>query len=241
MRQCIVLAHEDVRSAICVRCACPVSAYVYRGYDHGLSRHSCYGLFFVDDDANVLLLDGFRIAELTVNGAAKYISTLRAEYSIDDDELSAVYADPDVFRRKAGNARTVGETVAQMFSDEGIRMQRGNNDINAGISKNWQYLTPLPLQRTRSLGERMSPHFYCSDRCSWFIDEITEYYFQRDGRRDDRQAVDRNDHAMDMWKYAMSNRPRLARYTGKPDLPPAWLAWHEIERQQEAWPMARHK
>jgi hypothetical protein len=153
-----------------------------------------------------------------------------------------VFADPDVFRRKAGNARTVGETVGQMFSDEGIRMQRGNNDINAGISKNWQYLTPLPLHENPITGARFAPHFYVSDRCSWFIDEITEYYFQRDGSDETTdKPVDRNDHAMDMWKYAMSNRPRLARYTGKPDLPPAWLAWHEIERQQQRGPKARHK
>jgi hypothetical protein len=121
-------------------------------------------------------------------------------------------------------------------------MQRGNNDINAGISKNWQYLTPLPLHENPITGQRMSPHFYVSDKCSWFIDEITEYYFQRDGSDETTdKPVDRNDHAMDMWKYAMSNRPRLARYTGKPDLPPAWLAWHEIERQQQRGPRARHK
>ena len=150
-----VLAHEDVRSYLRQMRMSGFQPSFVEGYDHGLSRHSCYGLFFIDDDANVLLLDGFRIAELTVAGAAKYIATLRAEYHIDDDELSAVYADPDVFRRKAGNARTVGETVAQMFSDEGIRMQRGNNDINAGISKNWQYLTPLPLHENPITGARI--------------------------------------------------------------------------------------
>jgi hypothetical protein len=212
------------------------------GYDHGLSRHSCYGLFFADDDANVFLLDGFRIAELTVAGAAKHISTLRAEYRIEDDELSPVYADPDVFRRKTGNAKTVGETVAQMFANEGIRMQRGNNDINAGISKNWQYLSPLPLHENPITGHRMAPHFYVADQCSWFIDEINEYYFQRDGSDETiDKPVDRNDHAMDMWKYAMSNRPRLARYTGKLNTPPTWLAWNEIERQQRHKPTARHR
>ena len=49
------------------------------GYDHGLARHSCYGLFFADDDANVFLLDGFRIAELTIASAASHIQRIRAE------------------------------------------------------------------------------------------------------------------------------------------------------------------
>jgi len=190
----------------------------------------------------VILLDGFRIAEFPIAAAAKLIATTRAEYRIEDNELDAIYADPDVFRRKAGNARTVGETVANMFAEEGIRMQRGNNDINAGISKNWQYLTPLPLHENPINGLHQAPHFYVSDACQWFIDEITEYYFQRDGSDETTdKPVDRNDHAMDMWKYAMSNRPRLARYTGKPDAVPAWMAWHEIERAQQRGPKARHK
>jgi hypothetical protein len=129
-----------------------------------------------------------------------------------------------------------------MFDEQGIRMQRGNNDISSGIAKNWQYLTPLPLHEHPITGARNAAHFYCSDKCSWFIDEITEYYFQRDGSDETTdKPVDRNDHAMDMWKYAMSNRPRLAKYVGKRDAPPAWLAWHEIERQQRGRTLARHK
>jgi hypothetical protein len=218
------------------------STVFLEGYDHGLSRHSCYGLFFADDDSNVFLLDGFRVAELTIADAAKRIHTIRASYGIDADEVGQIYADPDVFRRKAGNARTVGETVASMFEDEGVRMQRGNNDIGSGIAKNWQYLTPLGMHEHPLSGLRMAPHFYVSSSCQWFIDEITEYYFQRDGSDETTdKPVDRNDHAMDMWKYAMSNRPKLAKYIGKPDAPPAWMAWHEVERQRKRGTMARHK
>ena len=237
-----VLKHEDVKLYLKQMRMMGYQPSFIEGYDHGLSRHSCYGLFMVDDDANVILLDGFRIAEFPIAAAAKLIATTRAEYRIEDNELDAIYADPDVFRRKAGNARTVGETVANMFAEEGIRMQRGNNDINAGISKNWQYLTPLPLHENPINGLHQAPHFYVSDACQWFIDEITEYYFQRDGSDETTdKPVDRNDHAMDMWKYAMSNRPRLARYTGKPDAVPGWMAWHEIERAQQRGPKARHK
>ena len=215
---------------------------ILEGYDHGLSRHSCYGLFFADDDANVFLLDGFRIAELTIADAARNIHRIRAEIGTDDTELGPIFADPDVFRRKTGNARTVGETVAMMFDEQGIRMQRGNNDIASGIAKNWQYLTPLAMHEHPISGMRMSPHFFVSDRCTWFVDEITEYYFQRDGSDETTdKPVDRNDHAMDMWKYAMSNRPKLAKFSGRKDAPPAWMSWQEIERQQQRSKLARHK
>ena len=71
----------------------------------------------------------------------------------------------NIFQRKTGNSQTVGQTVSALFADEGISMQRGNNDINAGISKNWQYLTPLPLHENPITGARYAPHFYVSDRC----------------------------------------------------------------------------
>jgi hypothetical protein len=120
-------------------------------------------------------------------------------------------------------------------------MQRGNNDINSGIAKNWQYLTNDMRHEHPITGRINSPHFYVSDECVWFVDEITEYYFQRDGSDEliDR-PVDRNDHAMDMWKYAMSTRPKLAKFMGAPNQPPAWMAWHEIERQQRVKVKARH-
>jgi hypothetical protein len=214
----------------------------FEGYDHGLSRHSCYGLFFADDDGNAILLDGFRIAELTIAGAVKLIHEIRVRHGVVSDEVAPIYADPDVFRRKTGNSRTVGETVAGMFQEEGVRMQRGNNDISSGIAKNWQYLAPLPMHEHPITGLRGSPYFYVCDSCQWFIDEISEYYFQRDGSDETTdKPLGRNDHAMDMWKYAMSNRPKLARFVGTADQPPAWMAWHEIERKKDSKVKARHK
>jgi len=205
---------------------------IIEGYDHGLARHSCYGLFFTDDDNNVFLIDGFRVAEFTVVNAAKRIKECRLQLGIHSADQRPVYADPDIFRRKTGSSNNVGVTVADMFNAEGVLMQRGNRDIESGIEKNWQYLSVQSIHEHPISGLHPAPHFYISDKCDWFIDEITEYYFQRDGSETTTdRPVDRNDHAMDMWKYAMSDRPRLARYLGAPDEPPAWMAWHEIERQ----------
>jgi len=236
-----VLSHDVVRAYLRTLRISGFQPTFIEGYDHGLSRHSCYGLFFADDDANVFLLDGYRVAELTVANAARRIHEIRAQYSIDADELGMVFADPDVFRRKTGSSKTVGETVASLFNEEGIPMQRGNNDISSGIAKNWQYLTPVEQHEHPITGHVLSPHFYVCDNCQWFVDEITEYYFQRDGSDETTdKPVDRNDHAMDMWKYAMSQRPKLARYVGLAEQPPAWMSWHEIERQQRVRAKARH-
>jgi hypothetical protein len=212
------------------------------GYDHGLMRHSCYGLFFADDDNNVFLLDGFRQTEQTIAASANKIRAIRDTYRIDPIDLRPIFADPDIFRRKPGNAQTVGQTVASLYADEGIDMQRGNNDINAGISKNWQYLTPTDDHDHPVSQLTPAPHFYVTDVCEWFIDEITEYYFKRDtSDAVTDKPTDRNDHAMDMWKYAMTNRPKLARFTGRTDQPPAWMSWHEIERAERQPIKPRHR
>jgi hypothetical protein len=237
-----IVSHEDARTYLRQLRLSGYEPVFLEGYDHGLARHSCYGIFYVDDDANVFLLDGFRVAELTIADAARNIHRIRAEVGVEDVGLAPIWADPDVFRRKAGNSRTVGETVNGMFDEHGIKMQRGNNDIASGIAKNWQYLSPMPNHEHPISGKRGAPHFFVSDRCTWFIDEITEYYFRRDTSDEmTDKPVDRNDHAMDMWKYAMSPRPKLARFVGKPDQPPAWMHWNEIERKQQRNKMARHK
>lgn len=204
------------------------------GYDHGLAAASCYGLFLVDDDGNVMLLDGFHTVEQNIARTCTRIREIRAQYEIDDEELRPIYADPDLFRRKAGgSAQIVGQSVSALFRDEGITMQRGNNDITSGIAKNWQYLTIIPQHEHPIHGMRHSPHFYVSDKCDWFLNEITEYYFKRDSSDESTdKPIDKRDHAMDMWKYAMSDRPRLSKFVGRSDRPPAYMSWHEIERQQ---------
>jgi|SRR5215472_1724454 len=236
-----VMRHEDMARYLHQMRVMGFEPSFFEGYDHGLSRHSCYGLFFTDDDNNVFLLDGFRVAELTVAHAATQIKQIRIQHEVPVDNVRPVYADPDIFNRKAGSKHTVGVTVADMFRSEGIAMQRGNRDIDAGVEKNWQYLAIVRSHEHPINGLHPAPHFYVSDKCDWFVDEITEYYFQRD-RSDELsdKPVDRNDHAMDMWKYAMTERPRLARFTGTPDQPPAWMHWHEFERQH-AKVLPRHK
>jgi len=237
-----ILPHDDILKYIRQMRYSGYQPAWLEGYDHGLMRQSCYGLFMCDDDGNVFLLDGFYVAEQTVAQSALSMHRIRALYNLDTESLSSVWADPDAFRRRTGDARTVGQTVANLFEDEGIRMQRGNNDIASGIAKNWQYLSVLPKHEHPIHGSPNAPHFYCSDNCSWFIDEITEYYFQRDTSDElTDKPVDRRDHAMDMWKYAMSPRPRLAKYVGEPNRPPAWLAWHEIERMQGNKTKPRHR
>lgn len=215
---------------------------IIESYDHGIAAPSCYLFAFVDDDMNVMVLDGFYAAEKQVSDAAENMRAVRDAYGIRDDELSAVFADPQVFRRAGEGGKGVGATVARLFAEHGISMQRGSNDIYGGIAKFQQYLTPAILHEHPLHGSPRAPYFYISSKCEWIVNEITEYYWKRTANDDVTDTpTDRNDHAMDACKYLLTPQPKLAQFVGKPNEPPAWLKWHEIERGEVSKTLPRHR
>lgn len=205
-------------------------------YDHGLKAPSCYMLAFVDDDGNIMVVDGFHNAEQAMEVSARKIHETRDRYGLVPDELSAIYADPSLFKRHAASGSKVGDTVAGLYQrNHKLRMQHGANDIASGIAKVGQYLTAVERHEHPLTGEAPAPYLYIADDLTWFNDEITEYYWKKDGSgQETDEPKGGNDHAMDATKYLLTSRPKLARFVGKPDKPPAYLSWHEIERQNNA-------
>jgi hypothetical protein len=215
---------------------------ILEAYDHGIAAPSCYMFGFVDDDANVLVLDGFYRPEMQVADAAENIQAIRDAYSIREEEITNVYADPNIFRRAGEGGKGVGTTVARLFAEHGISMQRGANDIYGGIAKFQQYLTPAVHHEHPIHGQPRAPYFYISDKCTWFTNEITEYYWRR-GANDEvtDMPMDRNDHAMDAVKYLLTPQPRLALFVGKPGETPSWMKWHEIDSGNRTSTLPRHR
>ena len=211
-------------------------------YDHGLRVPSCYQLAFVDDDGNIFILDGFYNAEQPMAVSAAKREAILDSYDIDIDNLPATKADPALFRRTAGGKLKVGTTVAGMYQqDHNWRMSPGANDIGSGIMKVSQYLAPVPRHEHPLTGMANAPYLYVSDKNDWWHNEITEYYWKKNGSGDETDIPnDRNDHAMDTTKYLLTDRPKLATFTGKPNAPPAFLSWHEAERN-EVTILPRHK
>lgn len=214
------------------------------GYDHGIAVPACYLLSFVDDDGNVFIIDGYYQAERQIAEIAQNIHTLREDYEVEHDGLGPIYADPAVFKRTGQggqSGRGVGTTVAAMFSENDIAMQRGANDIAGGIAKVRGYLSVDVRHEHPLSGLKPAPRLFISEKCQFIINEMTEYYW----KRDTHDAVtdtptDRNDHAMDAMKYLLTPRPRLASFVGKPNEEPAYLKWHEIERENNTT-LPRHR
>ena len=209
------------------------------GYDFGIAVPSCYLIAFVDDDGNVIIMDGFYKSEMGILEQADKIRSIRQRWGLPQDQ--DCWADPNIFKRYGGNSGNVNETVASQFANLGVPMRRGNNDILGGIVKVGSYLTTSRFHRNPFTGEFNAPHLYVSRNLDWWIDEIGGYYWDKDskGERDDRPN-DRNDHAMDTTKYMLTKLDAIARLDPRHNQEYKYLKWMESEPTNVAARKWRH-
>ena len=203
------------------------------GYDYGLAVPFCYILGFVDNYGNVFLMDGAYKREVPLDDHIDSIKSIRAKYDVDPSNM--ILADPDIFRRKSAGKKLVGKAISDMFLEEGIIATRGNNDISNGIIKVNQYLLPQRSHQNPITGEYNSPYLYVSDELEWWINEISDYYWQKNpmGEQLDK-PVDKDDHAMDTTKYMLSHRPNISKLMVKQDPKKVgWYKWGERDVNEE--------
>lgn len=203
------------------------------GYDYGLAVPFCYILGFCDDLGNVFLMDGAYEKEQSLEEHITSIKALRQKYQVDQGNM--ILSDPDIFRRKTVGKKLVGKSIADMFLEEGIVCIRGNNDITNGIVKVNQYLIPQRMHQNPITGEFDSPYMYVSDKLDWWVNEISDYYWQKNptGEQIDK-PIDKNDHAMDTTKYLLSNRPNVSKlFISKTPKDVGWRQWGERELQDD--------
>jgi hypothetical protein len=246
-----VLTHHTVEQYYQQVCMQSRDVVYLEGYDYGLAVPFCYILGFCDNLGNVFLMDGAYQKEQPLgkhvtgdhNGLETDfdgIADIRKKYNVPDNTM--MFADPDIFRRKTVGKKLVGKSISEMMHEDGIITRRGNNDINNGIIKVNQYLIPQKFHKNPISGEYNSPYLYVSDKMQWWIDEISDYYWQKNpmGEQMDK-PVDKNDHAMDTMKYLLSERPAISTFLVSADPKPVgWFKWGEREAQDERVRMARH-
>jgi hypothetical protein len=204
------------------------------GYDYGQATPSCYALAYVTPEGHVIVCDGFYQKEMTIDDQVVAIRRIRDDWNVQLDEMHKILGDPAIFGRKTISRRIVGKTVADMFKEENIHMKRGNNDINNGIVKVGAYLNINrsllhPIRRVAG-----SPRLFINAKLDWFQDEIAGYFWQQStsGERVDK-PIDRNDHAMDMIKYLLSDQPDIGKYAiPEKERIPSWMLWQENERDK---------
>lgn len=227
----------------------------FEGYDYGLAAPACYGFWFMDVDGNVHLLDGFYEKELPLIGPSgtdnqvARIEEIRARYlpmlGIDSRDLW-IDADPAVMKRAAsGKSGVTGESVSWIVhqgTNGRVRFRSGNNDIMNGITKVNSYMVPMPKHNHPYTGSRPAPRLYISDRCDWFDDEASAYRWNKSRfDQNEDKPIDKDDHALDMAKYALSYKPHAPTFKDdKLMFANRRTIWYEPPDTRDDRPKARH-
>jgi len=240
-----MIPHEQILSYY-NKCRHAGTLTILEGYDYGLAVPYCYLFGFVDPHGNVLILDGDYRSESSVDqdlpdnpSHASSILSIREEYY---SEGSIIFCDPAIFRRGAGGKKVVGQTVAGMLNEKGIKTQRGNNHIANGIVKVNQYLHIQGFHRNPITRNDGAPYIMFSDKLEFVEDEFNGYYWRKDSSGDTEDIpVDKNDHAMNTIKYLLSRRPELAKILEfKKPKQVGWYKWGERDIQATTRKLARH-
>lgn len=181
---------------------------VLESYDYGQTSPSCYLLAFYDKHGNIIVVDGYYETNFTIERQADAIKTIRAAWGILPTD--PILADPDIFRGKNSTKKIVGESVARMFSDLGIDMTRGNNNIQSGIAKVTSYLVVDKGHQHPITKNQGAARIFFSSKLEWLHNEMVDYYWNKNtlGQNVDKPR-DVNDHAMDSLKYMLTHRPKV--------------------------------
>lgn len=213
---------------------------VVEGYDYGQVSPSCYLLGFFNDTGDVFIADGFYDARMNVQSQAKNIKTIRNSWKVTPSDH--IYADPDIFRGRNATATKVGESIAALFRDFGIEMQRGANAIESGLDKVATYLNVDDMHMHPFKRGYGAPRLYITSKLEFWHNEIVDYYWNKNvqGENVDKPR-DTNDHAMDATKYLFTRRNRVVGSVRRRtiDLDPRVYLWGEA-RENNNRVLPRH-
>lgn len=214
---------------------------VIEGYDYGQASASCYLLMFHNSAGDIFLADGYYEPMLKIKSQVKQVKDIRKEWNIIPTERP--FADPQIFKKTNAAADKVAEPIATLFSQQGLEFQRGANDIASGLQKCASYLTVDKLHKHPITGNYGAPRFFVSSKCEFFTNEIVDYYWNKNvlGNNVDKPQ-DRNDHAMNAWKYGLTRRPNVVGAVVRRSrlINPIAFQWHEAQDDARGKTLPRH-
>lgn len=207
------------------------------GYDYGIASPACYLLAFIDPTGKVIICDGFYRAESSPEEQTESIRACRSRFILPEDITpSRIWADPSIFRRTGGTFKTVGQSVADIFynNGQGLRFQRGNNDIIAGIVKIQGYLHSDPTM-IHPFNDYVSgsPRLIFAEELEFIDVEISDYYWDKDKNNEPLDKPrDGHDHAMDCIRYLLSSRPDVSKIIPQfRQSIPSYMQWQTMPDQ----------
>lgn len=202
--------HDDIMKYLFRMKQSGVTLDIFAGFDYGMAVPSCFLLGFITPQGVPVIVDGYYRPSIDPSDDGRDMSRLLAQYSPYIDTEGAIKADPAIFKKTIIKRQGRGaQTIASILRDDfDLNLTRGQNDIMNGIAKVSSYLNitenidPFTFQPN-------GPAIIFSSHLSFLADEFNSYFWKvgPDNSRID-EPIDRNDHAMDSLKYAMSELPQ---------------------------------
>jgi hypothetical protein len=218
----------------------------FESMDHGANNPTCWLLWAVDYDGNLLVCDEYYSSGL-VSRHAPEILRRRQEWWRPSSWSNTCWADPSIFARH-GLSDRLGRpaSIATEYGDYDIGLSPANNDRKAGYLRLCELLHPDPARTpppwvTVPSQREGAPRLYVFSTCTHLIDQLQSAPLAAEGA-DAGEAVDpkwasAHGHAIDAARYGALSRPSPSEEP-PPPLPDeraeALRRSFEAEREQDA-------
>lgn len=215
-----IVPHEQIMQYLFKCKSLGLTLEPFQGYDFGLAEPSAFLFGFTTPGGMPIVVDGFYRPCNDIRFDAEEIHRLYMQYgAYIDVSREPIMADPAIFKRSVFKQSGSGATtIASIFqNDYNLYLKRGQNDITSGIAKVNSYLNinnyPSPvhgyeIENDLVIRESHGPAIAFSNRLPWIANEFSSYFWKM-GPHQERidEPIDRNNHAMDALKYALSYLP----------------------------------
>lgn len=175
-------------------------------YDWGYGSPASFGLRVVDDRGRVIDIDErYQIRATDPEQAAEVVACIKS-WGLRLDQVP-IYADPSMWAKKTDH---MGRLIANVdaFLAAGLRMVPASNDRKGGWANCRRYLHDLDEEKDQS-GQvvKRTPFWrYLKGRRPNLVRTITQMVHDENDRED--LDTDKEDHAVDEWRYGLAARPR---------------------------------
>lgn len=171
----------------------------FTSMDHGLKNPTCWLWLQVDNDGNIYVFDEHYEAGQYVKHHANKV--IEKERNLPQGFIAYRTGDPSIVNRTPLN----GQSVQSAYSDEGIFIMPGNNDVQIGIDRVGYLLNPV---------DQEEPRLFIARKCQNLIRELRRYRWDEWASKKATVAKGekitpkkKDDHAVDALRYAVMSRP----------------------------------
>jgi hypothetical protein len=180
----------------------------YEAADYGFNG-APWALCATDYEGNLIFVDMIYEKDLLASEMAVRVHTKRASWGAGND----THMDPSVWHRTGSvNRWGAPAMLADEFTDNGIRLQKANNDPRAGMARLRELLKLDPMHVFPPWhplrGQPGAPRVFFTPKVQRLVDELRSAPLQPEDKRDGGEIVDpvwesRNGHAAAMARYAV--------------------------------------